>query len=179
MWKHLLFNAKLNSICVLAPFSVAVLLSAGLAKADPASDLAAAKSEQGNAQKILQSAGCEPISNTNLSDGVTLKTLDGDILAALEKYMNGEEIDQVRVKTRDGHQFFFVQSESISYRCKKAADLPVVVLHHPIEPVTDVLLQFNPCCTYTYGGDALAQWFNLVNCPLSKPKKLANSVCGH
>jgi len=132
-------------------------------------------------------ANCEKlVDGSQLSkDSVYLKYLSNDVLNDLNTLLGVKKeyeaytyIEQVRVRMSDGRQFFLVLHDSASYRCKAPAQLPVKMVH-PVEPLTDVRLEINPCCTYTYGGDAMAQWFNLVNCPLSKPKKVASSICGH
>ncbi len=172
-----LFQFDLVLLCVRA----AIVISAALATTAWA-DSAAEKKILDAAMGVDElDANCKSLADgAELSkNSVYLKHLSNAVLSALDDLaIKKEFIEQVRVRMSDGRQYFLVLSDSANYRCKVPVQLPVTMVH-PVEPLTDVRLEINPCCTYTYGGDALAQWFNLVNCPLSKPKKLAPLVCGH
>lgn len=116
--------------------------------------------------------------NTDLTNSVHVKMLSDVDWAALAKAtgLDAEDITQIKIRTYGGEQYFFVRKDGTSYVCKPEYKLPVTLFS--IEPATDVVYQVNPCCTSTTGGDAQAQWFNLTYCPLYKPTKRPNYVCG-
>lgn len=122
---------------------------------------------------------CEALTrDTALTKSVYVRMLSDAQWKALTAAtgLDGEDITQIKVRTYGGEQYFFVRNDSRSYVCKPEYKLPVTLFS--IEPMTDVVYQVNPCCTSTTGGDAQAQWFNLTYCPLYKPVRRPNYVCG-
>lgn len=181
--KELRSSLSANVILALS-FLFAVSTSASWA--DSASDkLAAEKAEAEYVKKAFNEV-CSPISSETYlgakpNEGPALKTISPELLASLVTYkIDAKEVDQVRVRMSDGTQYFLVLKDSMSFKCDKPKELPGKIMH-PVEPTTDIRMSVNPCCTYTYGSDATGKWYNLANCPLTRPKNLlkTQNQCGH
>ncbi|HKQ24244.1 MAG TPA: hypothetical protein VJT81_07390 [Burkholderiales bacterium] len=128
------------------------------------------------------SSDCEVVmgidSGVKLTYYNTLRYMSNEVLTSLEKMglSANADIEQVRVRLSDGREYFLVRAESTTFKCKTPHNLPGEI-RAPIETLTDFRLKINPCCTYSFGGDAFAQWA-VGNCPFMKPRVIANSICG-
>lgn len=137
------------------------------------------KGDTSKGYRLTKEGGAATIAE--LTKKVYVTTLERSAIEALERNLSlpTETIAQVRVKTKDGRQYFLVLLDTVAYKCEPGTKLLVNELFNPLEPVIDATITANPCCTTTYGGDAQAIWYNLVNCPMSRPIEKAAEVCGH
>lgn len=160
--------------CLPAALVIILLTASTIAQGEDTKEI---QNEKSIAQSHLKK--CKPLpKNGNLTENVHVLTVKHKTLQNFLKTIGVyAEITQMKVRTAHGHQYFVVRDDSVSAVCKPGTELDVVL--SSVEPQTDVVYQVNPCCTSTTGGDAQAQWFNLTNCPLYKPRKLADWVCGH